>query len=136
MKIIWSSSLIPRELSWKPQQKDFQKKSTDNQEFKNSFLFKSHLAHISSVFITLFIYLLFFTVLRLCCCTGFPLSCSKKGLLSSCAAWASLCRGFSCCRALVAGQSRVQGFSSCSTWAQQLWFLSSGTQAQSLCCTG
>ena len=38
-------------------------------------------------------------------------------LLSSCGAWVSHCSGLSCC-----AQARGhRGFSSCSTWAQQLW---------------
>ena len=51
----------------------------------------------------------------LCCCAWVFSSCRKRGLLSDCTGWASLCGGFSCRRALALGH---MGFSSCSAWAQ------------------
>ena len=59
------------------------------------------------------------------CCTVF--SCSEWGLLSSCGMHTSHCSGFFCCRAWAL---EFSGFSSCSTWAQQLWLLGCRTQAQ------
>ena len=48
----------------------------------------------------LFIYFyLFMAVLGLRCCALSFSSCDKWGLLSGCDAWASCCRGFSCCGA-------------------------------------
>ena len=41
--------------------------------------------------------------------------CGEWGLLSSYGAWASYCRGFSCCGPLAPGQV---GFSSCTMWVQ------------------
>ena len=49
-----------------------------------------------SFLITLFIYFWLSRVFWLC---GLFSSSSEQGLLSSCAAWASHCGGFSCCRA-------------------------------------
>ena len=40
-------------------------------------------------------------------------SCGEWGLLSSCAAQASYCGGFSCCRA----QTLKHGLGSCGAWA-------------------
>ena len=57
-------------------------------------------------------------------------SCGETGLLlSSCGPWASHCSGFSCCRAQT---FRHAGFSSWSTWTQQLQPPRSGAQAQQL----
>ena len=64
---------------------------------------------------------------------GFFSSCGKRELLSSCSAWASHCSGFSCCRGQARGHA---GFSSFSTWAQELWLPGSRAQAQYLWCTG
>ena len=73
---------------------------------------------------------LFFVVVvavGLCCCCcsgslllykGFFCNCGEWRLLSSCDAWA-YCSGLFCCQAWAPGHT---GFSSCSTWTQQLWF--------------
>ena len=44
-------------------------------------------------------------------CTGFFSSCSKRGLLSSCGAWASHCSGFSSCWARALGRAGFSGWS-------------------------
>ena len=50
----------------------------------------------------LFIYLFFILVaLGLHCCAWTSSTCGERELLSSCGAWASHCRGFSCRRAQV-----------------------------------
>ena len=53
-------------------------------------------------------------------------SCSGWGPLSSCGAWASHCRGFSCGRAQGLGHG---GSSSCSSWALEHRLRSCGTWA-------
>ena len=71
-------------------------------------------------------------------CTGSSLLC---GLLSTCgqwgyslaAEWSPHCSGCDCCGACAL---ECEGFSSCGTRAQQLWFLGSGAQAQKLWLTG
>jgi len=62
---------------------------------------------------------LFLAVLCFCCCTQ---------AFSRCRVWASHCTGF----LLLLGStgSRLMGFSSCSTWAQQLWFMGSRVLAR------
>ena len=57
----------------------------------------------------------------------FKIVASKHMLLSSCHLQASHCSGFSC-----SGTQTLEpsGFSSCGTWAQQLWFSDSRAQAQ------
>ena len=62
---------------------------------------------VSLFFKNNFIYL-FLAVLDLCCCARLFSSCGKWGLLSSCSVQASLCGGFSCCRARALGRT---GFS-------------------------
>ena len=64
-----------------------------------------------------------------------------RGLFSSCDEWGLL--ALVACRLLTAVPSLATehglwgtGFSSCSTWAQQLRFLGPGAQAQYLWCTG
>ena len=57
------------------------------------------------------------------------LSCGEWGLRSSCDVWASHCSGFFCFGAQALW---CMSFSSCSTWAQQLWFPGSRVQAQQL----
>ena len=57
---------------------------------------------------------------------GLLSSCRKLGLLSSCGSWASHSGGFSC-KAWALGHG---GFSSCGTWAQQLWYMGSIAVAQ------
>ena len=59
-----------------------------------------------------------------CGCDGSSL---LHGLFSGCVAWASHCSGFSCCGARALGRS---SFSSCDTWAQQLWLLGFKAKAQ------
>ena len=68
---------------------------------------------------------LFWTVLDLHCHLQAFSSC-KWGLLSGCSAWASHCRGFSCCRAWVLG---LPDFSSCSIWALECRLRSCGAWA-------
>ena len=63
-----------------------------------------------SLFLNLSIYLL--AVLGLRCFEWTFSSCGKRGLLSSCSAWASHCGSFSCCGARALRQA---GFSSCGT---------------------
>ena len=77
------------------------------------------------VFINLFIYLSL-AVLGLRCCTWAFSSCGERGLLFVAVrglliAVASLVRS--------TGSRRV-GFSSCGTWAQELWLMGSRPQAQ------
>ena len=54
-------------------------------------------------------------------CTGLFVAVHRRSLVaesggySHCTVWASLCGGFSCCRALALGH---MGFSSCGAWAQ------------------
>ena len=50
------------------------------------------------------------------CCTRALFSCGKQGLLSGCGEWASSCSGFS-----LQSMALESGFSSYSSWAQQLW---------------
>ena len=61
---------------------------------------------------------LFLAVLGLHCCMGFSLA--GHGL-------ASHCSGFFC---WAAQALEHEGFSSCSSWAQQLWLLGSGAHSQ------
>ena len=56
-------------------------------------------------------------VLGLCYCTQTFYSCGKRGLLSSCGAWAFQCKGLSCC------------------WAQALRHVGSGVVAHKLSCS-
>ena len=60
--------------------------------------------------------------------TGF-LQLWRAGATLSCVERASPCGGFSCC-------GRRTGFSSCGTWAQQLWLVGSKAQAHQLWLTG
>ena len=63
-------------------------------------------------------------------------SCCEWGLLSSCGARASQGCGFSCCRARLQGMwasaVAAHGLSSRGSWAQELWLVGSGAQAQYL----
>ena len=80
-------------------------------------------------FLTLFTYL-FLAELGLHSCKGFFSSYGEWGLLSSRGVWASLCGGFSCCRAQALGHS---DFSSCGSWALEHRLKSCGTQAYLFC---
>ena len=73
----------------------------------------------------IFIYL-FLTVLGLRCSAGFSLVAASGGY-SPAAGCRLLTAVASCCRAQALGWA---DFSSCGTWAQQLWFLGSRAQAQ------
>ena len=89
----------------------------------------------------IFIYL-FLAALGLCCYTWAFSSCSERGATLHCGVRASHYAGFSCYRArasvvAVRGLSSCGmqapgpvGFSSCGTWAQQLWLAGSRAQAQ------
>ena len=57
---------------------------------------------LSLQFKILFIYLCL-AVLNLGCCVQTFSSCGKRGILSSCNAWASHCSVFSCCGAWALG---------------------------------
>ena len=68
----------------------------------------------------------FSAVLGLPCCMGFFSSCGRRGLFSSCGAWASHCKGTSWCSAWALG---CAAFSSCRSQAlkaeaQWLWLTS------------
>ena len=78
-------------------------------------------------FLIKFFFLYFLSVLGLHCCTRAFSSCSNRGLLSSCGAWAPHCDGFSSC----GGQAwRQEGFSSCSKWTlEHVGFSSYGARA-------
>ena len=67
----------------------------------------------------------------LCCC--FSLVVVSGRLLSSCDAQAPHCDDFSCCGVQ---DLRHSVFSSCSTWAQELWLTGSRAQTQYLWHTG
>ena len=71
-----------------------------------------HLYHFKNYFI----YIIFGCARSSLLCGLFS-SCGKQRLLSSCSAWASRCSRFSHCRTQAL---RHVGFSSCSTWAQEL----------------
>ena len=75
---------------------------------------------------------LFFTVLCLCCSAGFSLA-AVSGDCSS-----LRCRGFSLQWRLFLRSTgfRCAGFSSWSTWVQEVWFLGSGAPGQQLWYTG
>ena len=75
-------------------------------------------------------YLFLFCVaaLGLLCCTQAFSSCGEQGLL-----FVAVCRLLIAVASLVAEHgSRRTGFSSCGTWAQQLWLAGSRAQAQQL----
>ena len=76
--------------------------------------------HLFSFFINLFIYL-FMAVLSLRCCAWAFSGCGEQGLLFV-AVWQLLL--------LRSTGSRRAGFSSCGSWAQQLWLAGSRAQAQ------
>ena len=83
-----------------------------------------------------FIYLiyLFLAALGLCCCAWAFSSCGEVS-----GGYSSLhCMGFSLLWLLFVAEqgSRHVGFSSCGTWAQQLWLVVSRAQAQQLWCMG
>ena len=58
---------------------------------------------------------------------GLLSSCREQGIPLQDGAWASHCSGFSCCGAQALGHV---GFSSCCTWAQQLWLTGPRAGAQ------
>ena len=72
----------------------------------------------------LFICYFILAALGLCGCLWAFSACGKQGLLSSCAAQASHCSGFSCCRAWVLGMQAsvvaARGLSTCGTQAPEL----------------
>ena len=85
------------------------------------------------VFLFFLIFLLFLAVLGLrCCARAFSLVAASRGYSLL---W---CTGFSWRWLLLLWStgSRHAGFSSCGTWAQQLWLADSRAQAQQLWCTG
>ena len=75
---------------------------------------------------------LFFTVLCLCCSVGFSLAAVSRGCSSL------RCTGFSLQWRLFLRSTgfRCAGFSSWSTWVQEVWFLGSGAPGQQLWYTG
>ena len=75
---------------------------------------------------------LFLTALGLCCCVQAFSSCGKWGLLFLAV------HGLLTAVASLVAEHGLQsaGFSSCGTWAQQLWLAGSRAQAQQLWCTG
>ena len=81
----------------------------------------------------LFILLLCFVSLGLCCCMWVFSSCREQGLLSSCSVWASHCSGFSCETPALGAQASVvvkHGLSCCGLQAlEHAGFSSCGFQA-------
>ena len=71
-------------------------------------------------------------MLGLCCCAGFSLVVMRGGY-SLVVMKGLLIVVTSCCGVQALGHT---SFSSCGTWAQELWFPGSRAQAQQLRCTG
>ena len=69
---------------------------------------------------------LFLAVLRPCCCKQAFCSCSERGLLRRCSAWASHFRGFSCFGAQALGHA---DFSNCGSQALEQGLNSYGSRA-------
>ena len=107
-----------------------------------SLLSNVHLVKLKNIFIYLcilkFIYFiyLFLAVLGLCCCARAFSGCSQQGLL-----FVEVCRLLTAAASLVVehglqarGLQQLwhAGFSSCGTWAQQLWLSGSRVQPQQL----